>query len=81
MKGTDTTLVDHSWDFEFALVTICWSLSLSIVTFVVSTIYVGLSCISLRDMAISVNYLNWFNINLLIFGGFYMSLFILLLSF
>lgn len=75
-------MVDHSWIFIFALVSICGSLSLSIMSLIVLVAtkidLVSLRSIGMDHMAISYN-LNWLNINLLIATGFYLSFFMLLL--
>jgi predicted ferric reductase len=74
--------VDHSWVFIFALVSICGSLSLSIMTLIVLVAtkidLISLRSIGLNHMAISDN-LNWLNINRLIVSGFYLSFSMLLL--
>jgi len=74
--------VDHSWVFIFTLVSICGSLSLSIMTLIVLVAtkidLISLRSIGLNHMAISDN-LNWLNINRLIVSGFYQSFSMLLL--
>lgn len=74
--------MDHSWVFIFTLVSICGSLSLSIMTLIVLVAtkidLISLRSIGLNHMAISDN-LNWLNINRLIVSGFYQSFSMLLL--